>query len=240
MRGRGESGAESSVASAVEKGRRTAHQEKFSARRDVRGGAGRSFEAACGGEWVRSASERSKRLREGFRGAACLFTWITSSRKVDRAAAPRIGSGVGGVKKGGEPPAAPRRSSFEDPRRTIPTQNKKTPRAFKGTSRFPRPPTLRAIVASSLATDVGALLFRLYWPLELSSLPRGNFEGPKPRSGLIRTFGFVAASVPHTFPKAAPGGSSKYATKYVAKIDSDNVACLAFVVKRREGIFSIY
>ena len=50
VRGRGEGGAESSVASAVEKGRRTAHQEKLSARRDVRGGAGRSFEAACGGE----------------------------------------------------------------------------------------------------------------------------------------------------------------------------------------------
>lgn len=133
------------------------------------------------------------------------------------------------------------KGSFEDPQgktRTVLTDENL--RAFKGTSRFPRPPTLRAIVASSLATDVGALLFRLYWPLELSSLPRGNFEGPKPRSGLIRTFGFVAASVPHTFPKAAPGGSSKCATKHVAKIDSDNVACLAFVVKRREGIFSIY
>ena len=52
-------------------------------------------------------------------------------------------------------------------------------------------------MASSLATDVGALLFRLYWPLELPSLPRGNFEDPIPRSGLIRTFGFGAATVPH-------------------------------------------
>ena len=51
-------------------------------------------------------------------------------------------------------------------------------------------------MASSLATDVGALLFRLYWPLELPSLPRGNFEDPIPRSGLIRTFGFGAATVP--------------------------------------------
>lgn len=81
--------------------------------------------------------------------------------------------------------------SEKAPLKAPPAQNdRKGSRAFKGTSRFPRPPTLRAIVASSLATDVGALLFRLYWPLELPSLPRGNFEGPKPRSGLIRTFGF--------------------------------------------------
>ena len=93
------------------------------------------------------------------------------------------------------------------PLKAPPAQNdRKGSRAFKGTSRFPRPPTLRAIVASSLVTDVGALLFRLYWPLELPSLPRGNFEGPKPRSGLIRTFGFGAATVPHTCPKVASGG----------------------------------
>lgn len=115
-------------------GRRTAREEKPS-ERGVRGGR-KSFRSRLRGRMGPQCRQRSKRLREGFRGvrgAACLFTWITSSRKVDRAAAPRIGSGVGGVKKGGEPPAAPRRSSFEalsPPKRP----NKRRKGGFKGTS----------------------------------------------------------------------------------------------------------
>lgn len=133
------------------------------------------------------------------------------------------------------------RSSFEDPRADHPYE--KHPRAFKGTSRFPRPPTLRAIVASSLATDVGALLFRLDWPLELSSLPRGNFEGPKPRSGLIRTFGFRRRNRPPYLPEGGSRGmhfSAKraheafnFANQCLAKFITECSMCQTMLNTRR-------
>lgn len=105
------------------------------------------------------------------------------------------------------------------PLKAPPAQNdRKGSRAFKGTSRFPRPPTLRAIVASSLATDVGALLFRLYWPLELPSLPRGNFEDPIPRSGLIRTFGFRRRNRPPYLPEGGSRGANRRIDTFIDKL----------------------
>lgn len=166
----------------MEGGRRTAHQEKVSVRRDVRGGAGRSFEAAC------------------------------LENSVDQGLGETLNKTTGGFER-----ASKSKVPLKSPE-VRPSSRRRASRAFKGTSRFPRPPTLRAIVASSLATDVGALLFWLYWPLELPSLPRGNFEGPKPRSGLIRTFGFRRRNRPPYLPE----GGSRGIVKMRHKICGEN------------------